>query len=62
MGWGRWRVEIQREGVRFGAAAGDLEGGVVCGDGGSRERERVRALGFGAWGESGVVCGGWVRP
>ena len=42
-------------GSGVGAAAVDPEGGVVCGGGGSRGRERVRALGFAVRGErSGV--------
>ena len=31
----------------------------MCGGGGSRGRERVRALGFATRGERGVVCGGF---
>ena len=55
--WG----EHRRSGV--GAVARrDPEGGSEGGGGGGGERERVRALGFATQGESGVVCGGWVRP
>ena len=43
------------------AARRDPEGGSEVGGGGGGERERVRALGFATQGESGVVCGGWVR-